>query len=453
MKNVDMIHGNLIRAIIRYAIPVLFMGLIQKLFNAVDIMVLGAVADTNAVASVGATSSIVSLLIDSFFGISSGTRVVLSRLLGAGEEKKAQKTASTSILIALGLGLLTALAGFLFAPTFLSVTKCPAECYDGALTYLRIYLLAAPAVLLYNFGSAILEVSGDTKRPLIYMMIAGAMNVVLNLLLCMVLEEKVAAVAIATAVSQLTGAVLVLIRLFRMEGICRLRLRRMRWSNSSFVAIMKNGLPIALYSAMYPFANLQIQTQVNSFGPAYIAGSTATSNLDSILATVAVTPLAHAITAFMGQNMGAGKPERVKKTILFCTTVSVLMSLALGVLGSTVFARPLISLFVSDEAAMAAGRERLLYVMLPYCIAAVGSCLARVIQSFGYSAYTTVNSIVTVCLFRFFWTATVYAAYPTFGVLCLCFPVSWALSALVNLPFALYLYYGRYKKGKLKRVM
>ncbi|MBQ9783369.1 MAG: MATE family efflux transporter [Clostridia bacterium] len=452
MKNVDMVHGKLIKSIILYAIPILLMGLIQKLFNAVDVMVLGAMADTNAVASVGATSSLVHLLIDSFFGISNGTRVVLSRMLGAREEEKARKTASTSMLIAVILGVATAVLGFVFAPIFLDWTNCPAECLDGAVTYLRLYLLAAPAILIYNFGSAILEVSGDTRRPLLYMMISGALNVVLNFALCMVLEEKVAAVAIATAVSQLVGAVLVVLRLFRMDEICQLRWNRMRWSNSAFGSIMKNGLPIALYSALYPMANLQIQAQVNSFGPAYMAGATATSNLDGILSTVAAAPMASAITAFVGQNMGAGKPERVKKTILFCSSVSIVMGLILGVIG-TLCSRPLVSLFVSEEAAIAAGRERLWYVMFPHFIACANTCLSRVIQSFGYSTFTTVNSVVTVLVFRVFWTAVVYNANPTFGMLCLCFPVSWALACAINLPVTLYLYFGRYKKGTLKKML
>ena len=448
MKNVDMVHGKLIQSIILYAIPILLMGLIQKLFNAVDVMVLGAVADTNAVASVGATSSLVHLLIDTFFGISTGTRVVLSRMLGAREEEKAQKTASTSMIIAVALGLLTAVVGFLFAPVFLTWTKCPAECIDGAITYLRLYLIAAPVILVYNFGSAILEVSGDTKRPLFYMMIAGVLNVVLNFALCMVLEEKVAAVAIATAVSQLVGATLVVLRLFRMDEICHLRWSRFRWSSSACGKIMANGLPIAAYSALYPMANLQIQAQVNSFGPAYMAGATATSNLDGILSTIAATPMASAITAFVGQNTGAGKPERVKKTILFCTLTSIVMGLILGVAG-TLCSRPLVSLFVSEEAAIAAGRERLWYVMFPHFLACASSCLNRVIQSFGYSTFTTVTSILTILVFRIFWLAAIYSAYPTFGVLCLCFPVSWALACAVSLPFALYLY-RRYRKGTLK---
>ncbi len=401
MKKVDVLEGNLYRSIIRYCIPLLLMGLIQKLFNAVDVMVLGMVADTTAVASVGATSNVIHLLVDTFFGLSVGSRIVLARLLGAKDEERTGKTASTSLILAVALGLITAVLGWLFAPYFLEWTNCPAECVDGALLYIRIYLIGAPAILLYNFASAIIQVSGDANRPMIYMMISGAANVILNFALCMILEQKVAAVAIATLVSQVIGAALALAWLFREEGALQLRFKTMRWSGEALRLILKNGLPVAVYSAMYPIANLQIQTQVNSFGAAYMAATTVTSNLDSILSAVAITPLVTAIATFAGQNLGAGNRERVTRTFLFCTAVSASMNLILGILGN-VFSRPLTLLFLSDEAAIAAARTRLLFVMLPHIIAGVHGCLSRAIQTFGYSTFVTVNSIVTVIGFRFF---------------------------------------------------
>ncbi len=451
MKKVDVLEGNLYRSIIRYCIPLLLMGLIQKLFNAVDVMVLGMVADTNAVASVGATSNVIHLLIDTFFGLSVGSRIVLARLLGAKDGERTRKTASTSLILAVTLGLITAVLGWLFAPYFLEWTKCPSECVEGALIYVRIYLAGAPAILLYNFASAIIQVSGDANRPMIYMMISGATNVALNFVLCFVLEEKVAAVAIATTVSQSLGAALASNRLFRMEGILRLQLRAMRWSGESFGLILKNGFPIALYSAMYPIANMQIQTQVNSFGPAYMAACTATSNLDGILTVIATTPLATAITTFAGQNLGANNRERVTKTFVFCTVASAAVNLVLGILGN-VFGRPLLSLFLSDETAISAGQTRLLFVMLPHILAGLNGCLSRAIQTFGYSAFITVNSIVSVIGFRFIWTWCVFKYFPTFEVLCLCYPVSWVLTLSANAVFFAYLYNGKFKKGKLRKL-
>lgn len=451
LKSVDVLEGNLYRSIIRYSIPLLLMALVQKLFNAVDVMVLNVVADTTAVASVGATSSTIHLLVDSFFGLSVGSRVVLARLLGAKDEDRVRKTAATSLIFAVIMGIIVAVVGVIFAPYFLEWTKCPAECVDGALVYMHFYLCGAAAILLYNFASAIIQVMGDANRPMIYMMISGVTNVILNFILCLVLEEKVAAVAIATVVSQALGALLALLRLFRMSDTLGLCLKSIRWSWSSLGLILKNGLPVAIYSAMYPLANLQIQTQVNSFGAAHMAAVTATSNLDNILSSISNTPMITAVATFAGQNLGAGNRERVTKTFLFCTAVSASIGLIFGILGN-VFSRPLLSLFLSDEAAIAAGRTRLLFLMLPYFITGINGCLSRAIQTFGYSAYVTVNSIVTVIGFRFFWTWVVFERYPTFEVLCLCFPVSWTLTLLVNIPFFLYLYYGKFKKGKLQKL-
>ncbi|MBR2293499.1 MAG: MATE family efflux transporter [Clostridia bacterium] len=451
IKNVNMLEGPLLPAIIRYAIPILLMGLVQKLFGAVDIMVLGWVADTDAVASVGASNSIIHLLIDSFFGISVGTRVVLARLIGAGDQKRIKAACATSVYLSLLIGVLTGILGFIFAPAFLDITKCPTECYEGALIYMRVYLLASPVILLYNFGSAILAVAGDTQRPMYYMLVSGGLNFVLNLALCMVLEQKVAAVAIATAVSQLVGALLVTRQLFRMEGPCRLRFSEMRWSFSACRKILAQGAPVGLATALYPLSNLQIQTQINSFGAATIAGNTAMANIESIVATVVATPMANSITGFAGQNLGAGKHDRVKKSVAYCISISVALGVCFSVI-CTVLSRPLISLFVSEEAAIVAAKTRMRYVLQLYCISCANTCLSRLLQTFGYSLLSTVNSVFSVLCFRIFWTELVYPKCPTFEVLCQCFTVSWLLLLLLNVAFTFYIYHFKFKKGEMKKL-
>ena len=450
-KNVDMLHGNLFKTILIYSFPLFLISLIQNLFNAVDIMVLGYVADTDAVAAVGATSPILHLLINAFFGISVGAKIVLARLLGAQKHKRAAKTVSTSIITALSLGLLTSLVGFLLAPLFLRLTNCPAECFEGALIYMRIYVLSSPVIMIYNFGSAILHVSGDSQRPLYYMMISGGLNVVLNFVLCMIITEKVAAVAIATVVSQIVGAVLVLARLFRMDGPCRLNLRALHWSNSAFAKIMKNGIPIALSSALFPVANLQIQSAINSFGAATMAGNSAAISLEALISTATMTPWASATTVFVGQNLGAKDQVRVKNTILYTLALSVGLSLVLCNIG-LLFSHQLLSLYVSEEAAIAAGRTRLFYVLLPYAISAINSILSHVIQAFGYSLFSTINSIVSVLLFRMVWMTWIYPLSPTYACLCQCYLVSWFLILIVNVSFTSYLYFGKLKKGLLTRM-
>ena len=218
IKNVDMINGNLLGAIIRFSIPIILIGLIQNLFNAVDMVVLGQMADTYAVASVGATSVILGLLVNVFLAISQGAKVVLARFLGAKEEERVKKTVSTAMITGLSLGILSAVVGTLLAKPFLVLTDCPADCMDGALLYMRIYIASAPAIMVYNFGTSVLTVSGDSQRPLYYMIAAGLLNVILNFVLCLILPQKVVAVAVATVASQVLGAILVLNRLAHVEG-------------------------------------------------------------------------------------------------------------------------------------------------------------------------------------------------------------------------------------------
>lgn len=452
IKSVDPLHGNLFKSIIIYAIPILFIKLVQSLFNSVDIIVLGNVADTNAVAAVGATGPIISLVVDTFFGISTGARIVLARLVGEGDEEKVKKTVSTALITAVSIGTVIAVFGIFFANMFLVLSKCPAECFEGAKLYVQIYVAATPAILLYNFGTAVLNVSGDTQRPLYYMMFSGVLNVVLNFVFCLILPQKVAAVAIATAVSQILGAVLVIRRMCVMDGVCRFSFKEIRWSKYAFRKIMYNGIPIGITHALYPFSNLQIQSQINALGPAVMAGSTAMSNVESLVSAIASAPYSTAASVFVGQNIGANNYNRVKKSIIYCLTLSVGIGALFSIL-SIWYAEPLAALYVSgDEAAVAAALIRRKYILDLYFIACFNGIMSAILQAFGYSAYSTANTIVSVLLFRFFWTGVVYPSHQNFDWLCLCFSVSWTLVMIVNILLFIYAYNFKFKKGKLKKM-
>ena len=450
-KNVDVLHGNLFRSIISFGIPLMLVSLIQTLFNAVDIMVLGQMADTNAVAAVGATTSIVHLLVTVALGISAGAKIVLARLIGEGVKEKTTQTVFTSMVTALILGVITMLIGLFFAPAFLTLTKCPGNIYDDARLYMQIYFASAPAIMIYNFGSTVLQVSGDSKRPLYYMIVSGLMNVILNCVLCLLLSRKVAAVAIATAASQLSGAILVFRRILVMDGDCKLRLRGTKWNGSSFKKLLTNGLPIGFSSALYSLANLQIQSSLNMFGPAAIAGNSATCNVEGIQSSVVSVPWSSSVGVFVGQNVGADNKKRVKKSILICVAISTL----LAVIFSTVifaFSGPILSLFVNSDEAIGYGQIRMLYIVIPYFIACINGILGSAIQAFGYSIFCTVNSIVCVLVFRVIWMTYVYPLYPSFHVLMQCFLVSWILVALVNAAFFFYIYYRKFKANKIKKM-
>ena len=451
IKNVDVLGGKLFPSVLRFGIPLLLVALIQTLFNAVDIMVLSQMADNNAVAAVGATSTIVSLIVNLSLGISMGAKIVLARLIGEGVREKTQQTVFTTIVTALILGVITMVVGITIAPLFLRLTNCPSEIYDGSLLYLQIYFAAAPAIMLYNFGSNLIRVSGDSQRPLYYMVASGLLNIVLNYILCLVMTEKVAAVAIATSASQVLGAVLVLRRILVMDNDCRLYIRGSKWNWRSFYKIMANGLPIGFSSSLYSIANLQIQTALNSFGPDAIAGNAAAVNIESITGSIANTPWTATASVFIGQNVGADNKKRVKQSILVCGAIALSLSLIIGAV-AIFFSAPLLSLFVDTEAAVRYGQTRMLYIVIPYVIAAFNGLLGNAIQAFGYSIFSTLNSIFSVFVFRMIWMRNIYPLCPTFHVLMQCFLVSWMITAVLNTVFFFYLYYGKFKKNKIKKM-
>ncbi len=457
IKNVNMDDPRILRSIIIYCIPLIMINLVQSLFNSVDMIMLN-MFDPVAVSSVGASSSIIHLLVNSFFGISTGVKVVLSHQIGAHEEIKARKTVSTAVITSLALGILMGLIGFLFSAPVLSLTKCPADCFDGAEIYLKIYCLGIPAIMVYNFASAVITTSGDTQRPLYYMLISGGLNVLLNLILLIILPQKVMAVAIATVLSQMIGAVLAVVRLTRMRGMCCLRFRRLVWNFASFKRIMFNGLPIAFCNALLPFSNLQIQSNINELGSAVVAGNSAASNIEGIIGAVTASTMGASVSVFVGYNLGAQRIDRVKKCLFTCLWLGLATTALLSIV-TVIFGRPLSSFFVSDELAIQASLVRINLNVVFYVIACTNAVLSHTIQAFGYSVVSTANSIISVLIFRFFWMLFIYppfrdlsAPIDSLFMLVLCWPVSWTLMLIANIILTLYFYFGKLKKGKLKRL-
>lgn len=450
-KEVDVTGGRLLPSILLYSIPVMLSTFLQTLFNAVDIIVLGNMADSVAVASVGATSVIVSLLVMTFVGLSAGTGILLSRYFGARDEERVRRTVSTSLLLAFGMGvLLTAVAIPLSMP-FLRLTVCPEECLAGAHTYLVIYFTAIPAIMLYNFGAAILNSIGDTQRPLLYLILSGLTNVLLNVILCFLLTEKVAAVAIATLASQVIGAVCVLFRLTRITGPCRVELRRLSFDRRIFGKILLHGGPCAFTTAMYPISNLLIQSAINALGPAAMSGNVASSSIEGFVNSFTAAFGVCALT-FLGQNLGIGDRERVKKTLLYCSLIGCLLGVVLGFGVWLLLGEPLLSLYIPGETdAIAAGLVRMRYLLPIYWVTALNGVALNALKAFGYSTLPAVNSFVTVILFRIIWMSFVYPQNQTLENLYLCYPCSWSINLAVNLLLLAFVLL-RYKKGKIKKI-
>lgn len=438
-KSIDATEGKLLPKIFQYALPLMLSVLIQQLFNAIDIVVLGNMADSAAVASVSSTNSVVSLLVTSFVGLASGSRVVLARQIGARDHERVRKTTDTSLILSVIIGVVIAVVGFAVAPWFLEITKCPANCVEGALIYIRIYVLAAPFILLYNFGAAAVNASGDTQRPLYYIMIGGATNLILNIILCFVLPQKVVAVAVATVASQVICAVLVSLRLLKMDGPCRVMISKMRFALSAFGDILRFGLPMMLVNALFPLSNLQITSAINEFDYLATAGNGAATTIENVISATS-GPIATTAATFIGQNIGAQKPDRVKKSFYQCMLITVVIGGAVGVVtfltGS--FWLGLIVGF-EEEVAITFGLVRMSCTTLFYFIACINNVFGSALQAHGYSSISAINSIFCVFVFRIIWMQGIYPscahlpAYERFFMVTFCFLVSWVLRMLVNI--------------------
>ena len=460
-RNIDFTQGKLLKLVVAYAIPLIFAGLIQTMFNAADMAVLGAFdksSDSSAVGAIGATGAIISLLVNSMIGLSGGTNVMLARAVGAKDEDRAQKIVGSSLVLSVVIGVVMTAVGLISARWFLMITDCPANSFDGALTYLYIYIAATPAILIYNFGSAIIRVSGDSRSPFIYILISGAANVVLNLVLCIILEEKVAAVAIATLIANVIGAILTVMHLIRLkEGPCRVDLKNLRFSMRETLNVLVLGLPNAFTTALYSISNIQIQGAINSFGSSASAGNNASAQVEGFVSTI-VTAISTTAMVAVGQNIGAGEKERVKHSIFLCVLINFAISLVLGY-GALALGRPLLRIFVPNDAlAVEIGRMRLLSLLTIYFVMAIDNTISSSIRAFGYTMLPMYNSVVTVILFRTIWMNFIYpnmtfSGDPVKDIMNVyeCYIISWLMSIAVQIVlFAIV--YARYMKGKGKEI-
>lgn len=450
-RTVDATRGSLAKLILTYTIPLFLTTIIQHLFDIVDKAVLGNMADTVAVAAVGATTTITSLIINGFVGLSTGTSIVLARFVGQRDERKIRSIIDTSLLTGFLFGILVALIGVLLSPTFLTLTDCPSECYEGAVLYIRIYVSAAPFTLLYNFGSAVLRTLGDTRRPLVYITVSGVINAGLNIILCIILPQKVAAVAIATAVSKIVAAVLVLNRLCHLEDSARVSLRAMRFHVESFLRILRFGVPASISNLMFPLANLQIVSAINSFGVDAVAGQSASSAINNI--SHAITgAFGTATTTFMGQNIGAQNKERVKKSFWWCLGFGMILGGAVGIV-TFLTGRLWMGLMVgfSSTAAIEYGMIRMQYVSTVMFVSGANSVLGHALQAYGYPAFQSVSSILFTLGFRVLWMQWIYPYNPTFEMIMACFTVSWTLNMLFYAVIVAVLN-RRYNRGVYKKI-
>ena len=463
MKNraVNFTEGRLLPTIITYAVPLVLASLIQMLFNVADFSILGnfdTSADSSATGAVGATGALVNLLVSSIVGLSQGTNILLARAVGGKEEDRARQIVGTTMILSVVSSIAVLTFGLISVGWFLRVTGCPANCYDGAITYMRIYFLTTPAIYVYNFGSAIIRVSGDSRSPFNYILISGLLNVILNFILCVVMSDKVAAVALATLVSNVVAAALTVRYLLRIKsGPCGVDLKKMDFSWRELGNIFILGLPTAFTTALYSISDLQMQSAINAFGSSVVAGNSASAKLDGFVNSFTY-PLAATVMVFVGQNLGAEQKERVKRSIVICFILSVATAIILGN-GALLISDPIIrTLLPNDPLGIEVARVRIEWVLSLYFICAADSILSFTMRAFGYPILPMLNSLVSVILFRAVWMAWIYPVLPVSGNAAVdimnvykCYMVSWILSLLVQI-ILFTVVYRRYLKGKGKKI-
>ena len=428
----NLCEGSILNKLLLFALPLMASSMLQLLFNAADVVVVGRFAGKNSLAAVGSNGSIINLLTNAFIGLSVGANVLVARYFAANKEQKLRKTVHTAIAISFISGIVMAFVGIVAARKLLILMNSPKEVIDLAVIYLRIYFLGMPAVMLYNFGAAILRGVGDTKRPLYYLTFAGVVNVILNLIFVIILNMDVAGVALATIISQYISAALVLRCLANETSAIRLEKQYLGIDKNILIKILKIGLPAGVQGSLFSFSNVIIQSSINSFGATVVAGNSAASNIEGFV-FMAMNAFSQAIVAFVSQNVGARKYERINK-IVFTTWMCV--SMVGIVLGNGVYllGRPLLSLYSRNGEVIDAGISRLAVICTTYALCGMMDCMVGALRGIGYSVMPMIVSLLGVCAFRMVWILVFFKIdqFHIIDTVYLAYPISWLLTFSVH---------------------
>ena len=430
---VDMCSGPILPKMLQFAVPLMCSSILQLLFNAADIIVVGRWAGDNSLAAVGSTTSLINLLINLFIGLSVGANILAARLYGANEKEGLRQTVHTAMLLSVISGALLTVVGVCGARTILIWMQSPAEVLGLAAVYLRIYFLGMPATMLYNFGAALLRAVGDTRRPLYYLFSAGVVNVVLNLFFVIVCHLDVAGVAIATAVSQCVSAALVVRCMIREQGAVHLEPRELRIWKVRLKQILQVGLPAGFQGALFSLSNVVIQSSINSFGEIVVAGNSAASNIEGFI-YVAMNAFYQANVSFTSQNYGAGRYDRIRPILLRAQGCVIVIGAVLG--GTAALMGPhLLRIYSSSPAVISAGMIRLMIVCVPYALCGMMDVMVGSLRGLGYSVMPMLVSLMGACVFRLVWIATVFQrpAFHTIQTVYWSYPISWTITFLTHL--------------------
>lgn len=439
-REIDMTKGAMFPNIVRFAIPIILSNILQITFNATDVAVIGWFRGSNAVASIGATTSFIHLLLNLFIGLATGTTIAVSYALGTESRKDASEHSNNAIALSLISGIFISIVGIIAAKPVLTFLGTPeGEILDGAIKYFRIYFAGAPVLLLYNFGAAILRANGDSKRPFIFLTTGGVINILLNLFFVLVFKMSVDGVAVATVISNAIAAFLVLRTLIKTDGPCKVTLNKIKIYKDKLLIVFKFGLPAGIQSCMFSIPNIIIQSSINTFGAAAIAGNTAASNIGGYY-DITTAAFAETTLTFVARNFGAGLHKRVAKACKICILSAFWVSLLLGV-ASYIIREPLLSIFVPNNAeAIRYGNIRLFFLALPNFIGAIMSVLTAALRGIGKPFFPMVTTIFGVCVVRVIWLMTVFRIYPTIECVYFTYPFTWTITGLILGVYLLYSY-------------
>lgn len=426
----DMCNGPIFTKLIGFAIPLILSGLLQLLFNAADIIVVGRFAGSESLAAVGSTSSLINLLVNVFIGLSIGANVLVAQYYGAQKLKDLEETVHTAIVLAGAGGCILIVLGYFLADPMLTLMGSPENVRPLSVLYMKIFFLGMPATLVYNFGSAILRAVGDTRRPLYFLSFAGVFNVLLNLFFVIQCSMGVAGVALATAISQTISALLIVCCLMKSEASYQLRADKLRMTPAKLAAIARIGLPAGMQGAVFSISNVLIQSSLNSFGAVAMAGSTASANIEGFVYT-AMNAVYQTALSFTSQNYGARKFGRMTRILLYCLGIVTAIGVIMGG-GAVIYGRQLLGIYSSDPEVIDYGMQRLRLVSGPYFICGLMDVMVGGLRGMGCSVIPMFVSLTGACALRVVWIFTVFVSYRSLSTLYVSYPVTWSVTFLAH---------------------
>lgn len=445
---IDMCNGTIMDKLISFALPLMLSGMLQLMFNAVDIIVVGRFSGSRALAAVGSTTALINVFTNLFIGISLGANVLAARFYAAGKEKEMSDTVHTAIAIAIISGLIMAFVGLVFSKGALELMDTPEDVIGQAALYMRIYFIGMPFFMLYNYGAAVLRAVGDTKRPLMFLIVSGCINAVLNLILVIGFSLSVVGVAVATVISQMISCILVLRCLYKSEGSYQLRFSKLKINKKYMIQIFQVGIPAGIQSTVINFSNVLLQSSVNSFGSVAMAGYTAANNILGFLYQ-SINSVTQACMSFTSQNYGVGKYKRMDRVLADGMILTVAVSLIFGC-SAYFFGNYILRIYTSDAEVIKCGLEILSITTVPYFLCGIMDLFPGALRGMGYSAVPMILSVIGTVGMRVLWIYAVFPLNRSLYVLFISYPASWGITIVMQV--ICYIFVRKKVHGKIKNI-